>query len=88
MATDIMTRPMKVRPKEMYGPTTGNSNSSLRRTASEGGIEPSSSNHKTGKRIVGTFLNRLKSQNNFTQRNVERSCGLLNIGIACKNISL
>jgi hypothetical protein len=65
MVTDIITRPMKLRPKERYGPTTGNSNSSLRRTASEGGIEPSSSNHKTGKRIVGTFLNRLKSQKQF-----------------------
>jgi hypothetical protein len=69
-ATDIVTRPIKVIPKEIYGPTIGISNNSLRRTASEGGMEPSSSNHKTGKRIVGTFLNRLKSQKNFTQQNV------------------
>jgi hypothetical protein len=62
MVTDIVTRPTQVNPKDKYGPTTGNSNSSLRGSASEGGIEPSSSNHKTGNRIVGTLLNRLKQE--------------------------
>jgi hypothetical protein len=58
--TDIVTKPIKAKPNEMYGPTIGKSNSILRGSASEGGIVPSSSNHKTGNRIVGTFLNRLK----------------------------